>query len=237
MKPLFFALTLLFSLGLSAQQTINDPHAVKRTARNFHAIEISDGIDLYLSQGNEEAVAVSASTSEYRDRIEVEVNDGVLKIYYEKDRQWGFSFGSNRKLKAYVSVKMLDKLAASGGSDVYIDHTLSSDHLVVYLSGGSDFRGKVASNDLKLHASGGSDLYISGNAEKVSIEASGGSDVHGFDLVTNYCSISSSGGSDVRITANKEINASSSGGSDIYYKGTASSRSSKSGGGSIKKVQ
>ncbi|MDE3253189.1 MAG: DUF2807 domain-containing protein [Bacteroidota bacterium] len=236
MKQLFFALSLLVSLGLYAQKTIKDPNAVKRNAHNFHAIDISDGIDLYLSQGNEEAVAVSASDKDYRDKITVEVVDGVLKIYFEKGNRWGFHFG-NRKLKAYVSAKTLDGLTASGGSDVFIDQTLKSENLVVHVSGGSDFRGRVESNTLKLHASGGSDMYISGNTENLSIEASGGSDIHGFDMVSNFCRISTSGGSDVRISANREIDASSSGGSDVYYKGTASIRSSKSGGGSIKKVQ
>jgi hypothetical protein len=236
MKQLFFAFFLLSSLGLQAQKTINDSHAEKRNARNFHAIDISDGIDLYLSQGNEEAVAVSASEKDYRDKIVVEVVDGVLKIYYDRDGRWGFNFG-NRKLKAYVSARNLDKLTASGGSDVFIDQTLKSDNLVVYVSGGSDFRGRVESRSLKLHASGGSDMFISGNTDQISIDASGGSDIHGFDMITNTCQISTSGGSDVRITANKELDSHASGGSDVYYKGTASIRSSKSGGGSVKKVQ
>lgn len=236
MKQLFFAFSLLLSLGLYAQKTIKDPNAVQRNAHNFHAIDISSGIDLYLSQSNEEAVAVSASDKDYRDRIAVEVVDGVLKIYFEKEGRWGISFG-NRKLKAYVSVKMLDKLTASGGSDVYIDQTLKSESLMVHVSGGSDFRGRIESNYLKLHASGGSDVYISGNTDKISIEASGGSDIHGFDMVSNICQIATSGGSDVRITANKELDSNTSGGSDVYYKGTASIRNSKSGGGSVKKVQ
>lgn len=223
-------------MGLHAQKTIHDPNAVTRNARNFHAIDISDGIDLYLSQDNEEAVAVSASDKDYRDKIAVEVVDGVLKIYFDNQGRWGFSFG-NRKLKAYVSVKMLDKLTASGGSDVYIDQTLKSSNLIIHVSGGSDFRGRVESSYLKLHASGGSDMYISGNTDKISIEASGGSDIHGFDMISNSCQIATSGGSDVRITANKELESSTSGGSDVYYKGNASIRSSKSGGGSIKKVQ
>jgi hypothetical protein len=236
MKKIILFASLLVSLGLSAQRTVRDDNAVNRNAKNFHAIEISDGIDLYLSQGTEEAVAVSASSSEYRDKIHVDVINGTLKIYYERDRNWGGISWGNRKLKAYVSVKTLDKLYASGGADILIDNELNTNSLSMHISGGSDFKGKLNVKELILDASGGSDANISGRAEQVKIDASGGSDVHAYDFITGTCTVRSSGGSDVHITANKEINANASGGSDIYYKGTASSNTSKSGGGSIKRV-
>jgi len=221
MKRIILFASLFAGITLSAQKTVRDNNAVTRNAKGFHAIEISDGIDLYLSQSNEEAVAVSASGAEYRDKIKVEVVGGTLKIYYERDRgSWSVNWG-NRKLKAYVSVKTIDNLHASGGADVFIDNELNVPAMSMHLSGGSDLRGKLNVKEFNLTASGGSDAYISGRADQVKIEASGGSDVHGYDLITNTCTIHSSGGSDVHITANK---------------GTASSNSSKSGGGSIKKV-
>jgi hypothetical protein len=236
MKKLILLAALFITIGASAQKTVHDANAITRNAKNFHAIEISDGIDLYLSQGNEEGIAVSGATNEYRDNIHVEVVNGTLKIYYEKQNgSWGLSWG-NRKLKAYVSVKTLDHLSASGGADILVDETLNVSKLSMHISGGSDFKGKIIAEELSISASGGSDAHISGRAEQLKIDASGGSDVHGYELISNVCTISSSGGSDVHITANKEIKANASGGSDIYYKGSATSNSSKSGGGSIKKV-
>jgi len=46
------------------------------------AIQVSHAINLYLTQSNEEAVAVSAKDTKYRERIRTEVKDGVLKIWY-----------------------------------------------------------------------------------------------------------------------------------------------------------
>lgn len=235
MKKILLFSALLICTALSAQKTIRDANAVSRNAKNFHAIEISDGIDLYLTQSGTEAVAVSASDNEYRDNIVTEVVNGVLKVYNRKRSSWGFNWG-NRKLKAYVSVSSIDQLSASGGSDVYIDNELTTELLRMQLSGGSDFRGKIKAGNLFISASGGSDVYISGQSDLVKINASGGSDVHGYELISNTCDIESSGGSDVRITANKQLNANSSGGSDIYYKGNASTNTIKSGGGSVKKM-
>jgi hypothetical protein len=227
-----FTLTALFA---AAQDTrvVNDKNAQKRNVEGFHAIEISSGIDLYLSQGGEEAVAVSASDPEVRDRIVTEVVGGTLRIYMENH---GFHWGNwnNRHLKAYVSCKMLDQLTASGGSDVYIQDQIRANRLKLSLSGGSDLRGKFAIGDLSITQSGGSDLYVSGSAGTLYVHASGGSDYHGYDLAADNCEVEASGGSDAYLTVNKQLKAHASGGSDIHYKGRgAVVESSASGSGSI----
>jgi ribosomal protein S6E (S10) len=236
MKKIILLASLFAVTATWGQKTIRDDNAQNRPARNFHAIEVSDGIDLYLSQGSTESVAVSASSLEHRDRIKVEVVNGVLKIFYDRGGiNWGWSI--NRKMRAYVSIKTIDKLNASGGSDVEIDNELNASSLAIRLSGGSDFKGRVIAEGVSLSASGGSDADISGKADRIEIDASGGSDVNGFGMITDYCTVESSGGSDVTITANKSLTGRASGGSDIHYKGTASSTTSnKSGGSSIKKV-
>jgi hypothetical protein len=237
MKRIIGLVTATFLIiSASAQTTISDASAVERKVSDFHAVYVSGGIDLYLSQGNE-AVAVSASETKYRDKIKTEVKDGVLKIWYEHEEgnvriSWG-----NRKLKAYVSAKTLDGLVASGGSDVIVAGTFKADKLDLKVSGGSDFKGTFEAGELKAGASGGSDITISGSAKSIYIDASGGSDFKGSDLVVENCYIDASGGSDVSITVNKELTIDASGGSDVRYKGTGLIREIKSsGGGSVKKI-
>lgn len=223
-----------FMLHLSAQKTINDANAQKRNVSGFHAIEVSSGIDLYLSQGSE-AVAVSASSSEYRDKIITEVVNGVLKIRYEWKSGIKFDW-SSKKLKAYVSAKNLDELHASGGSDVVIDGSFKSGKLELQLSGGSDFDGRLETDELKVRANGGSDVKVSGRAGRLVIDVSGGSDFKGYELASEFCNVEASGGSDVYITVNKELSAKASGGSDVRYKGTGLIRDLNTSSGSIKKV-
>jgi len=237
MKKIIGLVTAAFLIiSVSAQTTISDANAVERKVSGFHAVHIASGIDLYLSQGNE-AVAVSASETKYRDKIRTEVKDGVLKIWYEHEEgniriSWG-----NHKMKAYVSAKTLDGLVASGGSDVIVDGTFKTDKLDLKVSGGSDFKGTVEAGEVKADASGGSDIIISGSAKSIHIEASGGSDFKGSDLVVENCYIDASGGSDVSITVNKELTVDATGGSDVRYKGTGLIREIKSsGGGSVKKI-
>lgn len=215
------------------KKVIDDKNAQKRPAEGFHGIEITSGIDLYLSQGGEEAVVVSAADLDVRDRIMVEVTNGILKIYL-KDHDFRWGRGGNQHLKAYVSCKVIDLLRASGGSDVYFEDPIHSDHLKMNLSGGSDLHGKMTIGELSITQSGGSDSYISGSATTLYVNTSGGSDYHGYDLTADDCHVDVSGGSDAYLTVNKELTASASGGSDVHYKGNGVVRSSSaSGSGSI----
>lgn len=236
MKKLFCLLILAFTISASmAQKVIKDANASVRKVDGYHAISVSGGIDLYLSQG-EESVAVSASETKYRDRIMTEVKDGVLQIWYEHKTGFRIETG-NHRLKAYVSFKNLDKLKASGGSDIYVDGAIKVSELNLGISGGSDFKGRVEAGEMKVEATGGSDVHISGIVEKLSIDASGGSDFKGYELAVDLCNLEASGGSDIYITVNKELSAVASGGSDVYYKGNGVIRQLKSSGSSsIKKT-
>lgn len=205
------------SSAVMAQKPISDPNAEKRNVSGYHAISVSGGIDLFLSQGGE-SVAVSASEAKYRDRIKTEVKDGVLKIWYDHS-MLNIDMG-NRKMKAYVSFKVLDKLTGSGGSDIDVDGTIKVNNLHLDILGGSDFEGKLEASDLKVEASGGSDVKLSGNVQKLDISVSGGSDFGGYDLTTDVCTLDASGGSDVEITVNKELIAKASGSSDVSYRGS-----------------
>ena len=228
-------ITTLATAGFAQQTVINDPNVQKRDVPGFHAIHVSGSVDLYLSQGNEDAVAVSGSEAKYRDNIKTEVKDGVLRIWYDNNgHKWS---SGNKKLRAYVSVKTLSHLQASGASDVIISGTLHVADLEVHLSGASDLKGALEAGRLKVDISGASDITIRGTAGSLSIDASGASDFKGYDLVAQTCDINASGASDIRITCDKESNATATGSSDIHIKGNGVIRNMhSSGASSVKKV-
>lgn len=228
MKKILLCCCLLTGLSVFSQKTIYDANAILRDAKAYEAIEVSDGIDLYLSYGDE-AIAVSASEDKYRDKIKTVVENGILKISYDDK---GLSWNTKRNLKAYVSFKKLSAIAASGGSDIMVEGSVKVPELTIDISGGCDFKGTVDVNKLFVDQSGGSDINISGKAKSVSLSASGGSDFSGYNLVAETCSAEASGGSDIEITVTKEINAKASGASDIRYKGSAALKQSKSSGAS-----
>jgi hypothetical protein len=221
------------ALHLSAQKTIiHDPNARLRSVGDFHRIDVSDAIDLYLSQGDKETVVVSASDAKWRDRIRTEVGDGILKISLASSRKRGSNV-ADHKLKVYISFTTLDRLVASGESDIYVDGIISGRALSISLSGSSDFKGAVQVEELRLQQSGASDALITGNVSGMtSIEASGASNLKAYDLVTGACNARASGASEIRITINKELTAHASGASRVYYHGAPVIREMHSSGAS-----
>lgn len=238
MKKLFLAFTCFLSLTAFAQdnKVINDANAVQRNLNgSFTAIRVSSGIDLYLTQGNEESVAVSASDKKHIDRIKTEVVNGTLKVYFDnKGITWK---SNNRRLKAYVSFKTLEKLDAAAGSQVNVNGTINTGKFVLNVSSGAGFAGAVNATELTADVSSGAAIKITGKADKLIVDASSGANFKGYDFKVDYCNASASSGADIHVTINKELSAKASGGADIRYKGTALIRDLKtSGGGAVKKA-
>lgn len=234
MKKLFSLLFLAVSVScVQAQKTINDANAENRHLSGFHAIRISSAFDVYITQGNEDAVAVSAAKPEYRERIKASVDNGVLVIRFDEDRKFWKGWNSDKqKLKAYISIKKLDKLSVSGACDVFMEEGISAEDLTLNFSGASDLKGKVNAKTLYVDINGASDVVLSGNAANLKVEASGASDFKGFDLVTNYCEAKATGASSISITVNKELTANASGASDVRFKGEGLIRDIKTSGAS-----
>ncbi len=220
----------------NGKNLVFDANAEVRVVKGFTGVEVSGAIDLYLSQGKEEAVAISASNPEALARIKTEVRNGKLHIYFDGSGWNWKTWSNNNKMKAYITFIEMHKLEASGACNIKTAEMIISDDLKIQLSGASDFTGEVKVVKLRLDASGASNFRISGTAENALIDISGACDVKGYELKTAYCKIDASGASVVRITNNKELSAEASGGSTIFYKGTGLIRDiSTSGGASVKR--
>ncbi len=213
------AVALLVSTFSIAQKQINDPNAEVRNVKGFHAIKVSTGIQLILNQSNTEAVAVSATSDEHRDKIKTVVENGVLKIYYDSDSWKFWKYGENKKLKAYVSVVNLDGLDASAGATVKIEGTIKSNKLAVDASSGAVLNGNVNVTTLKIDQSSGAVINFSGSVNDLTVDGSSGSVLHGYELTAENCNVDLSSGGGVQVTVNKELSVEASSGGFVNYKG------------------
>jgi type 1 fimbria pilin len=236
MKKLFLlVLSVSVSLAIYAQENvIVDANAVPRElSGSFTKIKASGGIDIYLSHGDTEGVAVSASKEKYNDNIKTVVIDGELHIYYKSDN--GIGLGrvmGNLDLKVYVSFKTLTKVTGSGACDFWVKDSINVPSFELDLSGACNFKGRISATDMSIDISGASYAKLSGTVVNASIEASGASDLKAFDLITENCTASTSGASSVNITVNGTFKVSASGASSVKYKGTCGVSNSRSSGAS-----
>lgn len=216
MKYFYLFLFIIFSSsGFSQQTVINDANARVRSVTAFSGIKVSGGIDVYLSQGDDYSLAVSASEDKYRDNIKTEVKNDILFIWYDNGRK----NDNNKKLRVYLSFKMLESIEGSGASDIIINGTLISNSILVKLSGASDIKGAVKISNLNMELSGASTVTLNGSAENLKLDASGASDIKNYDLQVENCIAKLSGASDARLKITGSIAASASGASTLYYEG------------------
>lgn len=239
MKKICFSLLLLFSFSavLNAQQTFNDPNAVKVEVGSFHAIDVATGIQLFLVSGTIEEVAVSASTTDFRDHIIAKVENGVLKLYYDSKLKAINKKKENKQLKAYVSYRQLDGLYASTGALVKIQGALKMPALEIKASTGAQVNGEVESKSLTVKQSTGSQVNLSGKSESLQVEGDTGSKFKGEEMTTQTCNITVTTGANVTVDAEKEMVVKANTGGLVKYKGNASVREVKtSTGGSVRRI-
>ncbi|NQU85117.1 MAG: DUF2807 domain-containing protein [Mariniphaga sp.] len=229
-KQWFIFLLTLFIAGISGNANASTEKENRKTS-DFNSIHVSTGIDLFLTMGSDEKVTIVAD-DEIIDDIITEVKNGVLKIY-QKNRMFRWNF--NKERKAYVTVKTLEKLHASSGSDVISENTITGDELEVRVSSGSDIKIEVEVNSLDLKSSSGSDARIAGKAKYFKADASSGSDIKAQDLKTKNCEVEVSSGSDASVNVSGELIARASSGGDINYYGNPESKDThESSGGDIR---
>src|SRR5688572_24436503 len=172
MTRILLAFLATFILHTAALAQFKDPNAQVRDAKNFHGIRVSTAFDVYLTQGNEEAVAVSSSDKDFMDNIVVLVKDGILHVGLKKSFRIHLR---NKKLKAYISFKQLDQLNVSGACNVIIEGAIKAEDFKLDLSGASDLKGKLEVNTLSVNMSGASDVSFSGTVNSLDLDLSGAS--------------------------------------------------------------
>ena len=237
-KLLFSFLVIAISCNATfAQKTINDPNVEKRTVGSFHGIEVSTGIELTLTEGSTEEVAVSAATTEFRDKIITEVKDGILKIHYETKMGSVNKVKETKYLKAYVSYKVLDELNVNTGAEVKISGVLKSSSLVLNANTGGLVNGEVDITMFKVNQNTGSKITLSGKVEQLEIEGDTGSKFNGEGMNTSNCNAKVSTGAGVYISVQKELNVKANTGGFVKYKGAAGIRDIKTNtGGHVSRI-
>ena len=225
MKTLQKTLLILSLLALVPISLIAQSSKVIKEKKNlsgFSAISISGGWNALLTEGDDFLVTIEAN-QESMENLRIEVKNETLYVYNE-DRKFRFfdMFRSRRNTirKVYITLPELQKITASGGSDILPQTAFSTQNMKIVLSGGSDLKSlSLDCQSLNCKMSGGSDASIhlvNGENESVKITTSGGSDVSLSGVSAALLEVKASGGSDLKLegaTTNLQLN--SSGGSDV----------------------
>ncbi len=200
----------------------------ERNISGFDKISVSTGIELILTQDNLEKVVVEVDEN-ILEILKTEVEGGKLKIYLEE------GVSHTKTMKVYVTVKQLNSITASSGSEVKTVNKINAENLTVSSSSGSEVTMEVNCSMVTADSSSGSELTVSGTSMAIKAESSSGSELNASQLVAEKGEASASSGSNLDVHVTKEIKAHASSGSDITVTGNPGSRDSdSSSGGSIR---
>lgn len=215
MKRLVTSLFIVAFLGAAINvhgQSKNENSNIveqERKVADFNKLSVSHGIDIEITQGQNNSVVVVAD-KDLQEKIITEVEGDELKIYVDGN------IYKTKKMLAVVTVKQLDAIKASSGSDVETKNTLMCKDLTVRCKSGSDIELSIEASSLKCHLSSGSDAEIIGKISgDVNILAEHGSDVEGkFSAQHVFCDVNHGSDLDLKGKA-KSLNIDASGGSDV----------------------
>ena len=202
-----------FDINFTGVQGNGNVQLENRTPnQSFNAVKASQGLDVYLTHGDEESIVIEADEN-LHELIKTEVRDNELRIYAEKN------IGHASSKKIIVTYKDLSKITSTSGSDVFSTNTINADHLELDSSSGSDMKLDVNTNTLSCHSSSGSDLKLSGSTEKLVAKATSGSDIKADGLISQSSHVTANSGADITVNTAKEITADANSGGDIKYYG------------------
>jgi|SRR5690606_35746033 hypothetical protein len=214
------SVALLFAQFVQAQTRMKDAGAEKRNVGVFKALEASLGMKVYLYSGDEPAVYVSADNPEHIEYIKTEVVDNTLRI----------TVGSINKLpknlsglKAYVTVKDLEKITAGTGAEVIMEDKMDLAALALNTNTGATVYGKLGEvGKLSASLSTGSRIELEGKAKEVNVDCNLGSKFRAFDLEASRCVARVHTSGLVEVNVEDLFSAVATTGGNIHYKGNAS---------------
>lgn len=222
---------MLVNMPLMAQQLKGNGNlqTQDRKVSGFTGIDVSGGFSVEITQGSNEGVKLEADEN-LLDNIKTEVRNGVLHIYNDK------SLSTNKGMKAYVTVKELNKIDISGGVKVVGNSTFKTNIMTLDMSGGSKVTLAIEAKQIKADMSGASKVELTGKTDELRMEMSGASNVDASELAAKDVRIGASGASKVKVHADKTLHIDASGASSVYYKGTPSITSETSAAARISRL-
>ena len=203
----------------------------KRDVSGFDELSVSSAFLVEISVGDTESLEIEVD-EEYIDDVITEVRGGRLIIRMKESRK-------RRRMrespKAYLTVKSLDRIDASGAVKIETEDELKNDKLEIELSGASVLNLMVEVEELYLQASGACVVNIEGSANEQTVRTTGATTYRAFDLESEVADIRVTGAGSARVSVSERLDVRASGASSIRYRGRPSVNADTSGASSVKR--
>ena len=221
MKNLRFLTIVIVILSISActqgqfRKTVYGNNKVvtkERNAVNFTGVRVSTGIDVFLKQGNNEALSVEADEN-LQEYILTEVRDGVLHVYTD------VNIRKAERKRVYVTMKEVNSVRTSSAGDVIGETPVKCDRLELSASSAGNIKLDVNAREIEVDISSSGDITLTGEADMLEADLSSAGDLNAYDLKVREADISVSSAGNADINVSEKITARASSAGDINYQG------------------
>lgn len=198
-----------------------------RKVKDFDKVEVSRGMNVYISQGERSKVVVKADEN-LLDAIETKTEGDVLIIRATKNIR------SATSKKVFITTPHIEEIEASSGSNIFSETALNFKNLKISGSSGCNFNLRINSEFAEFSASSGSNIKLEGKTNSFKGKASSGSNIKAENLKSENCEVKASSGSNIWITAKNDFDADASSGGNIFFYGNPKNTNiEKSSGGNV----
>jgi hypothetical protein len=235
MKRTKFFVVIIAVLGIAvaahcqSRETVRGNHEVIKSERNtgsFTGIKVSSGVDVYLTQGDNEKVVVEADEN-LHEYIITRVKGDVLHVYTDANIR------DAERERVYVTMKDISSAETTSAGDIVGETPVHADRLELSASSAGDIKLEIHVKDLRIDISSSGDMTLTGEAEKMDANLSSAGDLEASELETREADISVSSAGDADINVSERLTARASSAGDINYKGNPAyvdAHSSSAGG-------
>lgn len=201
---------------------------IRQVPETYTAIEVSQGIDIQLKQGDYEPIHVELDEN-LQENLVTELEDAVLHIYFDTN------VGKRAASNVYLSMPIIKAISTSSGAEVESLNSLEINDLEIDTSSGSNVALSLQGGNVTCNSSSGSDIKLSGKVMSLDVDASSGSDIDATKLKAENVEANVSSGADIDVYASQSITASASSGGDITCHGSPADKNiNKSSGGDVR---
>jgi hypothetical protein len=220
-------LVLITALALTFQ--VAAQNSQQRNVGSFSGIKVSEGIDVYLKQGDKEQVRVEVSNDKF-DRVITEVSGSYLKIHMASGENGHIS------AKVYVTYVKLNKLAASSAGNIFSETPIRAETIEIQCSSAGNIEVALQGGDVTADASSAGQIELTGKAKSLEVSSSSAAQIDAYNLDAEEVDADASSGASIKVSVRSSLNAEASSGANIRYRGSpGKSFTNSSSGGSVKK--
>lgn len=201
----------------------------KRKVENFDRLQIDVSAQVYLKQGENTEVIITAQQN-ILDVITTEVSNNTLEIDNKNN-----CFNNNKGISIYITVPDLNKITLDGSGDIKSVNKLTFKKLKMKINGSGSIMLDVESDYIYGEVNGSGSYSFSGIAKEQEYDIHGSGEVNAFDMPCTNCKIDVAGSGNCRVMAIRKLDVSITGSGSVFYKGSPEISTDISGSGSINK--